>query len=324
LVGFGFIKSTHLPVDQWVIVTIIVVMCAQINVGSVIQKSYMRFLGTLTGSLFAVLTLSLFGKSYFVIACAIALASMLFSFIATNPKSFRDAGTLGAVTVVIILLGQNPSVRTAAERFLEISAGILIAALVSQLILPIHARTHLRRTQADTMKQLREYYIETIITEPNLEVSITAQEVDENIVKLFMAQRGLAKESVREPLGTAFNPAHFNALLKCEKEIFRSIIFMQYALDMLPNGRKNLFALPAMQHFNETICTAFEKLAKAITQQLSADIVIPSLQPIKEAVTLVSRDAASDDITHLNAVLFCAEILTKHLSELANLLAQRR
>src|SRR3989338_7149858 len=76
LMGFAITKSVHFPVDQWLIITIIVVMCAQLNVGSVIQKSYMRFLGTFTGSLLAALTLLFFGTNDLATAIIIGLSAL--------------------------------------------------------------------------------------------------------------------------------------------------------------------------------------------------------------------------------------------------------
>jgi uncharacterized membrane protein YccC len=148
LIGFAIIKSTHVPFDQWLIVTIIVVMCAQINVGSVFQKSYIRFFGTLAGSLIATIALLVFHDQPWAAAVAVGFSAMLFSFIATMDSPWNDAGTLGVATTAIILMGQNPTIYLASVRTLEISLGILIAALISQFVLPIHARSHLRRTQA--------------------------------------------------------------------------------------------------------------------------------------------------------------------------------
>src|SRR4029078_5567726 len=116
----------------------------QIYVGSVIRKVYLRFIGTIIGCLFAAVTLATLGHTYSSILIAIALSTFIFSYFAIGQESFGYAWTLGAVTTVIIMLGQNPTLFFATQRFLEISAGLLIAALVSQFILPIHAGTHLR------------------------------------------------------------------------------------------------------------------------------------------------------------------------------------
>lgn len=112
LFGLALANLAQFAVDQWLIITIVVVMCGQVNVGSVLTKSKMRFLGTLSGSLIAALTLAIFDNNRMVSAIIIALSSAGFSYIATSEKNYSDAGTLGAVTVIIILIGQNPSLYT--------------------------------------------------------------------------------------------------------------------------------------------------------------------------------------------------------------------
>jgi uncharacterized membrane protein YgaE (UPF0421/DUF939 family) len=324
LIGMIILKVVGMPFDQWLMITIVVVMCAQINVGSVITKSYMRFLGTLTGSLLAALTIIFFGTESAPTAIVIALSAMLFSFIATSDKNYSDSGSLGAVTVIVILIGQHPTIITATHRCMEISVGILIAALVSQFFLPIRARDHLRRTQALTLEQLRGYYVSTLMTEPTESAVKSYRELDEAIVKLLSSQRSLAKESKREPFGTAFDSKQFNQILRCEKEVFRSIVCMHYAYDMLPGGRQILANQPAVQAFHKSMCLALENIAYC-TQQMDfthTRVTIPSLQPLKDSLQHINETIEGDDTVYINGFLFCAEILIVHLTELVILLSR--
>ena len=322
LIGLLLAKLVQFAVDQWLIITIAVVMCAQANVGSMLTKSKMRFLGTLSGSLIAGFTIALLGTSTIVIACVIAISSIIFSYIATSEKSYNESGTLGAVTVIIILLGQNPSLYTAAHRFLEISAGILIAALVSQFILPIRARDHLRQTQAKTIAQLREYYTLSLLT--NHEEG-AIQELDEDIVKSLSSQRNLAKQASREPFGIIFDPDIFNRLLRSEKEIFRGIVCMHYACKMLSDG-KNIFThLPAIQQFHALVLTSFDVISQNIERKKNdkLPITIPSPQPIKDAINTIRASTQTDDLVYMDGFLFCAEILVMQLTELVILIGRK-
>lgn len=117
IAGFLLAKIVGLRADQWIVITIIVVMCAQLYVGSVMQKSYLRFLGTIIGCLFATITIIFFGDSFLSILITIALSSFIFSYIATSQESLSYMGTLGAVTTIIIMLGQKPTVIFAGEQF---------------------------------------------------------------------------------------------------------------------------------------------------------------------------------------------------------------
>jgi uncharacterized membrane protein YgaE (UPF0421/DUF939 family) len=324
LAGMVFVK--YRVMDQWLVITIAVVMCAQVNVGSVLIKSYMRLLGTLSGSILAAITITLFGTEILPTAFTVAVSAMIFSYIATSTKSYSDSGTLGAVTVIVILLGKQPSITTAMMRFMEISAGILIAALVSQFVLPIRARDHMRKTQAETLEGIRDFYYHSLMVEQTEEAVAKYQEIDENIVKTLSAQRSLSKEARREPFGEAFDPEKFSQILRCEKEVFRSIVCMHYAYQMIPTSKDLVATLPAIQDFHLSVCNTLEKIALCIKQSdfRHTTVTIPSLQPIKLALINISKDFSSDDILYVDGFVFCAEILIIHLTELVILLEQSK
>lgn len=321
LIGFLIMNLVHFHFDQWLIVTIIVVMCAQINVGSVIQKSYMRFLGTFFGSMIAVCTLLIFGADEFVIALVVILASFIFSYIATSEASYSDSGTLGAVTIVIILVGKNPTVMTAFERFVEISIGIFIAALISQFILPIHARRHLKLLQANTIRQLRAFYLATLLTDQTTENIESYQLLDESIVKSLIKQRKLATDAGREPFGVAFNSKRFKQLLNCEKEILRCITFMHYAYRSSPDTKKVFSNMNLLRDFHDLICQALDKIAECIEVKKVKRITVklPNIDPLKEVVEKGIKKFSPDDIVYANGYLFCAEILITQVHQLAAL-----
>jgi uncharacterized membrane protein YgaE (UPF0421/DUF939 family) len=322
ILGLVIIRFINWQGDQWLVITVAVVMCAQVNVGSVMHKSYMRFVGTITGSIIAGLTLSLFGHDTSVYAIVITLSSILFSYIATSDKTYSDSGTLGVVTVIVILLGQHPSVTTAMQRCLEISIGILLATLVSQFVLPIRARDHLNRTQVQTLRKLNDFYQNSLMKDATPEVIARYQELDESIVKSLSSQRSLAKEARREYFGKVFDPAIFTQILRCEKEVFRSIVCMHYAYEMLPGGKNTLAKLPAVQTLHDNLCQALEKISLSLDQQdfIHNPVTIPSLQPVKNALREVKQTISSEDVIYVNGFLFCAEILIVHLTELVILL----
>lgn len=323
LIGFGITKSlVHLAFDQWLIITILVVMCAQINVGSIIQKSYMRFLGTLVGSALSALVLILFGTNPIAMAGTIMFAAMVFSYIATSRKDFSDAGTLGAATVTIILLGQDPTVSLAGERFLEISIGILIAALVSQFILPIHARTHLRRNQAETISQLRDYYELSFFPRPD-ENGENFQTIEESIIGTLATQRKLAIEAAREPLGKKFNASYFTQSLWCEKEILRSIIFMRHACHSSAELKKILMNMPRLDMFHQSINETLKKIVDYLENKDTTItlIEIPKMQPIRLEIENAVKDMGNLVIEDANAFLFCAKTLKSRVLRLMELIA---
>jgi uncharacterized membrane protein YccC len=318
LIGFVLIRIAYVPVDQWLIITIIVVMTAQINVGSMLEKSYLRFFGTVAGCIIAVVTIKTVGIEFFPNAMVIVTSIAFFSYIATGSSNIREAGTLGAATVVIILVGQNPTVLTAIERCLEITAGILIAAFVSQFILPIHARSHLRRTQIETLDKLREYYQTALLSEESRSHEIVYHKLEQPIMQLLAQQRALAQAAKREPLGEKFNPEHFTQFLQCEIEILRSIDFMHYAYERYNTTRTILLNLPLLKDFHEKIILAMEKIESIIEypDKKNQGIFIPSLESLKTEIKKLGLQLASEEETTIDAFLFCSEILVEQLKKL--------
>ena len=319
LTGYLFAKAIHLQASQWIVITTLVVMCAQVNVGSVLQKSYMRLLGTLSGAALAIITLAIFPNNPFATACVIVLAAACFSFIATSETNFSDSGTLGAVTVTIILIGQNPSIATGLERCLEIILGIIIAALISQFVLPIHARNHLRRTQATTLRQLKIYYEHTLMNKPNIIQAQDLLNLDENIVKSLILQRRLANDAKREKLGLKFNIEYFKNALWCEKEILRCITFMYQSSESLTTSKKIFPDLTALKEFHFSICNRLDEIADSIENDKPATIEFSNFDNLSSAFTNIRTDLSKDERISLDAFLFCAEVLVKRLDKLISL-----
>lgn len=319
IIGIVLAKIIGFPADQWIVITIIVVMCAQLYVGSVMQKAYLRFIGTLVGCLFAVITLITIGDTNLAVAAAISFSAFIFSYVATGREDLTYTGTLGAVTTAIIMLGQQPTITFAAERFLEISVGILIATLVSQFILPIHARTHLRRAQAATLEKIRDYY-KAILTPPSGDSeSIDYQDMDEAIVKTILRQRQLAKESVREPLGSEYDPKHFMQSLYAEREMLRSISFMYNALLHVKNAHDIFLQSSSLKKFSDTFLRALSKIITAIESDSAANehIHLPDLITLKTEITAKMDMSAREDQIHIDGFLFSSEMLVECLKKLA-------
>jgi uncharacterized membrane protein YccC len=318
LIGFFLVRLIGFPADQWILITIIVVMCAQIYVGSVLQRGYLRFLGTLVGCLFATFMLVVFGHTDLVIATTITVAAFIFSYIATGREDLTYTGTLGAVTATIIMLTKNATVTIAGERFLEISVGIFIATVVSQFVLPIHAGTHLRRVQKKTLEQLRDYYHACMIAQKNETDTTLQEDLEENILKSRTRQRVLAKEAAREPFGkTPFDPKHFIQTLNCEKEILRAIDFMHQALIKIRKLDPHFTQLTDLQKFNETTITAFNTLIKPLeANKEDRSIMLPSFELLRAAVQEHLSHLKNGSLTYVDGFLFSAETLVENLDKL--------
>lgn len=319
IIGFIITKCTHLPADQWLIITILVVMCAQINVGSMIQKSIMRFIGTLSGSVIGMLTILLFGNAPSSHIIVITLATLYFSYLATGQSRLSDAGTLGAVTVVIILINPNPTLILGLHRTLEILLGIVIAALISQFVLPIHARTYLRRDQVETFKKLRNLYFENFLAKHKDPNSNDHFILDEQLIKSLIAQRKLAVDAAREPFGKkAFIVTRFANLLACEREILRAIDFMHHAFSQSTESKKIFSSELVLHTFHEKICLVFETIADHLKTNRKKELMvnIPDIQLLRDVISADRANMTEEDITHTSTFLFCAEVLVDRLRDL--------
>jgi uncharacterized membrane protein YccC len=321
LIGLLLGKVVGMHAAQWIIISIIVVMCTQIYVGSVVQKAYLRFLGTSIGCLFAAITIVFAGDSPLAVGIAISLSAFIFSYLVTKQEDLNPAGTLGAVTTAIIMLGPTPTLWVALQRFLEISAGILIATLVSQFVLPIHARTHLRRAQATTLAKLRDYFCAMMAAETSADQPTDFQTLDENIAKLLLKQRQLAKDSKREPLGLAFKHKNFIFTLYCEREILRAITMMETALATLRKLNAQFIPQPALTSFNEQVVTTINCLIDLIysnstAKKCTADLNINDIKVLLQQ----NRTAYSEEaLVYLDGFLFSAEVMVDALKKLERL-----
>lgn len=320
LIGFLVAKYIYVRADQWIVITTLVVMCAQINVGSMIQKSYLRFLGTLAGSAIALLTLFLFGSNFQVSMIAVVLSAILFSYIATSDKSYSESGTLGAVTVTIILLGQNPTISTGIERCIEISLGILIAAVVSQVIFPIRAINHLHRNQASTIRKLRTFYDTIFLDRHVMDDMDTLRNLDEEIAKSLILQRKLASQAKQEHMGKRFNREQFQQSLWIEREILRCIVFMHHAYHATANTKDILANNPVVRQFHQAISESLNKIAYYIEKERIETILIPNISSLISAINEISTALDQNEKMHLDGFLFCAEILVVRLNKLVELI----
>ncbi|MGB8286286.1 MAG: FUSC family protein [Candidatus Aquirickettsiella gammari] len=233
LFGLLFSYFFKLPLQgQWVLISILVVMCAQSRVGAILQKSYMRFLGTVIGAIVASLTLWLVYPNVVYTTLILCVATMLFSYIADSPSTWSEVGPLGAVTLVVIVVAQNPSFNTVMSRFLEINLGIVIALLVSRFIWPLHSRTQLRYILIHTLHELKNLakQLEAFTSVKADKADKSYELFEDNVLNYIGIQKKLFDEVMRETFGRSNLGQIFQNILYEEREILRGINLMKNAL----------------------------------------------------------------------------------------------
>ncbi len=231
-IGIIIVRAFNMPVQgRWILISVLLVMCAQSRIGALMQKSYMRFLGSLMGACIAALTLYLAYPSVIWTTLALCFTAALFSYIADSPSYLSEASSVGAITVLIIMTSQPPSYAIAIDRCFEISLGILLAFLVSRFMFPLRSRTYLRRSLISTLIELK-----TLSEQLRVWNSAKAEKAyiayDEKVITHLVMQNQLYREVRRESFDRADLARIFSDILAGEREIFRYLNLMQQALSL--------------------------------------------------------------------------------------------
>ena len=163
----GLCLGKVLGIDQmylWMVITVLVVMSTQPNLGGVIDKALMRFLGTIIGALVAISLTFILPKEFLVLGMLPFIVICVY--VAGASSRYSYAGTLSGITLIIILLNKNPSLQVAILRASEISLGIAIALMVNRFVYPIRAETRLKESYAKAVLQVR-YFFDILFIERN-------------------------------------------------------------------------------------------------------------------------------------------------------------
>jgi uncharacterized membrane protein YccC len=222
LIGMLIVRGFNLPMGQWLIITILVVMSAQIHVGGALQKGYLRFIGTLLGAGIAAVTLWLASGNKIIFDAVVLGSALFFSYIAGISQAWGQAGTLGAVTVTILLLTPNNDWHNAIWRTIEILFGIVLALGVSVFILPIRASKKWRIQLAKNLIELKNYY-HAILNSTDSQ----APAIEEKIMQLFLLSRRLQDEALNEPQLSQHHKKLYLDILLHEKRLFRAFSLLE-------------------------------------------------------------------------------------------------
>lgn len=328
VIGILCAKAISLP-TQWVLITVLVVMLSQPRVGAVLQKSYMRFIGTAMGAAISVVSLAIFGNDYYPTMMVLCLAAMLFGYLATSASKFSEASTLGVVTVAIILLTPNTSLTIAGLRFIEISLGIVIAFLVSSFVLPIRSKAQLLSSITNVLREIQTFYTALFVNDQAAKTVLEDSIFEEEIIKAINVQKKLFPEVLHESFKNRLAADVFRKIIRCEREIMRCLSFMDVALAAISFDKIDLFTKSQiLKGFN----TKVEQRLHALVQQLVTKkfTALASLsadnsawQEQMRSIMLASRDTlSSDDILHMSTFIFCAEHLCIRLDNFAEALQQ--
>lgn len=212
---------------QWVPITVAIIMSAQVHFGGAIHKALFRTLGTVSGVIVSILVLWLFGNSGWVVFFTVFCSTLVFTYIASSGGDLSYAGTLGCVTVILVLSGQDANVTDALYRGSHIFVGAVIALLVSRLIFPFHAKDHLIYLIVVILRDLGELY-----TVPTLIKSSTSEErwsnfnrLNKRLRKHLAQQPKLIHETKINSFSTTASEIYFSSVAGAVENLVRAIDF---------------------------------------------------------------------------------------------------
>ena len=324
LFGLALVKHFNWPMGQWVPITIIVVMSAQTHFGAALQKAYMRFLGTIAGVIIALLTLFLFPNNLWIIFSIVFISCLFFTYIASGGGSLSYAGTLGGVTVVLILAGANATIDQAITRGLYIVIGIIIALVVSRLIFPIHAREKLRLNVANTLRDLRKFYFKTMQTDPRDKQLLLDSPLGKTIMENLAVQPQLIEESAA---GSIYFSNHkktlFTEVVGCERKIYRLIYFMQKSIYDAADINQIMHNIRSIETIHITLENCLNSLADSLEKFAEPQIVVDFsdlLDTIAKITTTLPEETDVQKLLGEHSFLFLLEQVIKEIKILYDLL----
>lgn len=248
---------------QWILITIIVVMSAQINLGTTLQKALMRCLGTFGGVAISILTILLFKTNQMAHDIVIIISIVIFSYFAGKQNIYSYVGTLGAATVAIILFHDNVSIEYGLERMFEITLGILIAVCVSLLVFPHKAYSLFEKQILTTLARLNEFYHLLFQSSKEVDTSEETNKIENILIKNLAEYRRLANEFKFEPGKKRLSSTNIQNIDQALRHLMRAIASMHSASNQLLAKEILLNGDPVVKDFNHAVIRAFQNIAHA-------------------------------------------------------------
>lgn len=314
MLGYLLVLFSPLSQPQWIVITILVVMSAQVTFGGVLIKANMRFWGTLAGGLVAVSALLIGGNNPWWIAGVLLISALFFSYIAGSSGDISAAGVLGGVTVAVIVLNQHANPIMAGERLLEIMLGIFIAFIVSKYIFPIRAHTALLESFRETVVDLHKHF-NRCLDDGSDNLTFSNIDLDEKISKSFQNQRKLIHELAFEPGKFGHQVLPFQKILYSLIKIYRFINMLYYSEHASEESISRVKAFIGFSMFQQQVNDFFLKVIPALPANEKQLLLIKNEfeKYVHDNFIEMVRQNKDNKIAAINAFLFAAKLLTQQL-----------
>ena len=256
--GVGLVLASWMHLYEmytWIVVTILVVMSSQPNIGGAFNKAWMRMLGTAISGGIACLLILIFsgvaGHQFLYVGFA-AILIFIGAFFAIALPKYVYFGTLMTVTAAIILFSKNVILYYAMARILEVFVGIIIALLMNRYFFPIKASVRIYDAFSEMLTLLQVFQIESLKQRVNLALTT-------KIIQCLDQQLAFTKETYYE-----VSPALQDEFLKTSRllrRLYRYCCVMQDYIDYYPEKRIKFNSSPEFLKVHQTIIEYLEVFA---------------------------------------------------------------
>ena len=302
----------------WGSISAIIVL--QSNVGSTVNASRDRILGTLIGSAIG-FSFSLFG----VLPWNYILAVMV-AVIVCGILGLRSSSRLAGVTITIIMLVQKAGSRwgLALDRVSEVMLGIVVALIVTTLVFPDRARLRLRDGLAQEFLVLGAFF-EAILKGFRGEPAANLTTLRDDALAMLRGNNQLLEHARNEPSGGPGWREGLNMLSQFGRSIYDALVALEFSVEGSSDDRFAQQLDPALGKLAADILTGFHHVAGCI-HQWSFSTPPPRMNLEEDIAAL---EALMDTVRHTGIGFSQAEILRAysvqlHLKQIARLLRASR
>jgi uncharacterized membrane protein YccC len=302
----------------WGSISAIIVL--QSNVGSPVNASRDRILGTLIGAVFG-FSFSLFGALPWNYVLAVLTAVIVCGLL-----GLRDSSRLAGVTITIVMLVQNTGSRwtLALDRVGDVVLGIVVALAVSTLVFPDRARLRLRDGLAQEFLVLGTFF-EAILQGFGGAPAENLLTLREDALAMLRGNNQLLEAARNEPSGGPGWREGLSMLCQFGRSIFDALVALEFSVK---DSHHDAFAQqlePALGKLAVDIHSGFHHLASGI-HAWRFDVP-PTHMSLEEDIEKL--ETRMDQVRHTGIEFSQAEILRSyavqlHLKQIARLLRASR
>jgi len=302
----------------WGSISAIIVL--QSNVGSTVNASRDRLLGTVIGALLG-FSFSMFGELPWNYILAVLVAVIVCGLL-----GLRSSSRLAGVTITIIMLVQKTGSHwtIALDRVVQVLLGIVVALAVTTLVLPDRARLRLRDGLAQEFLVLGAFF-EAILEGFRGAPAENLPTLRDDALALLRGNNQLLESARNEPSGGRGWREGLAMLSQFGRSLFDALVALEFSVKDSYEDGYALQLEPALGHLAVDIRTGFHHVASCI-HGWRFNIPPPGLNLEQDIAELEAR---MDAVRHTGIGFSQAEILRAyavqlHLKQIARLLRDSR